>query len=36
MAMRSELEVDDLGLVTRYEGGWSREAMAEPDSSTLK
>ncbi|HVG36466.1 MAG TPA: putative glycolipid-binding domain-containing protein, partial [Thermoplasmata archaeon] len=32
----TELEVDDLGLVTRYEGGWSREAAAQPDSSTLK
>ena len=28
----TELEVDDLGLATRYEGGWSREAAAVPDS----
>src|SRR5207245_10458825 len=32
----TDLEVDDLGLVTRYEGGWSREAVADPGSSTLK
>ncbi len=32
----TDLEVDDLGLVTRYEGGWSRDAVAEPDSLILK
>ena len=26
----TDLEVDDLGLVTRYDGGWSRQAGAEP------
>jgi len=24
--------IDDLGLVTTYEDGWSREAAAQPDS----
>ena len=32
----TDLEVDDLGLVTTYVGGWSREAVAQPDSLILK
>src|SRR5437667_9307576 len=28
----TDIDVDDLGLVTRYEGGWSREAAAQPDA----
>jgi len=26
----TRIDVDDLGLVTRYEGGWSQEAAAQP------
>ncbi len=28
----THIDVDDLGLVTRYEGGWSQEAAAQPDA----
>jgi len=28
----THIDVDDLGLVTRYEGGWSQEAAARPDA----
>src|SRR5213593_532265 len=28
----TDIDVDELGLVTRYEGGWSQEAAAQPDA----
>jgi len=28
----TRIDVDDLGLVTRYEGGWSQEAATQPDA----
>jgi len=28
----THIDVDDLGLVTKYEGGWSREAATQPDA----